>query len=806
MDAMATPAFPQPMNTHYVDLVSPEAVEVVKRFFLSLRAENDTFFLMDQITERLKVFLEQENGLPATVAASLRRLFKGCQEIMLMGDYTYALIRPKIGVKRILRLHPEEPRMEEVSRGHYLEVRDTYVQGYELANRTGLTINFAPFFQDYPKVKQPDELGQGISLLNRHLSAQLYQDPRIFKRALVEFLQGCHMGAQNILISEYLSAPDSLLNAVETALPMLSDLPADTPFHKISHELRKLGFEPGWGNTTARIAETLGMLQQQLESPDPGRFERFLGRLPLIRHVVMVSPHGWFAQQDVMSRPDTGGQVTYVLDQARAIESYLCEQFENAGLDIAPQIVILTRLIPESEGTTCGQPRERVIGSQHSTIVRVPFRYEDGQTVQHWISRFKIWPYLETFASEARTVLLSEFQGKPDLIVGHYTDGNLVAHRLADDLGVTHCAAVHALEKTKYLFSDMHWADMEDDYHFSCHFTADLIAYNSADYIISSSFREIGGNEAEMGMFESYECFSMPGLYRVASGFDPQLARHNIVPPGVSEDHFYPFTNREQRADEIRQMLDTAFLAPEPGPESIGRLDNPDLPPIFAMSRLDRVKNLPGLVELFGGSKSLRSVANLVISSSLTDPGQSNDHEEIEVATRLHELIDQYDLHGHVRWRGCPLNKHEAAEAYRVMADHGGVFAQPAQLETFGLTVVEAMACGLPVVVTCFGGPSEIVEHEVSGEVINPNLQEDFAFALERIVSDRDKWLRYSEGGKKRVLEAYTWVSHARKIVRLSNVYSYWNYLEVMNRPALDQYIHTLYHTVFRPRAIAVLE
>ena len=34
-------------------------------------------------------------------------------------------------------------------------------------------------------------------------------------------------------------------------------------------------------------------------------------------------------------------------------------------------------------------------------------------------------------------------------------------------------------------------------------------------------------------------------------------------------------------------------------------------------------------------------------------------------------------------------------------------------METFGLTVVEAMSSGLPTFATCFGGPLEIIEHGI---------------------------------------------------------------------------------------------
>ncbi len=78
---------------------------------------------------------------------------------------------------------------------------------------------------------------------------------------------------------------------------------------------------------------------------------------------------------------------------------------------------------------------------------------------QNWISRFEIWSYIETFAVDAEKELLAEFQGRPDLIVGNYTDGNLVAFLLSRRLKVTQCNVAHALEKSKYLFSNLVIAD-----------------------------------------------------------------------------------------------------------------------------------------------------------------------------------------------------------------------------------------------------------------------------------------------------------------------------------------------------------
>ena len=70
---------------------------------------------------------------------------------------------------------------------------------------------------------------------------------------------------------------------------------------------------------------------------------------------------------------------------------------------------------------------------------------------------------------------------------------------------------------------------MDAKYHFSCQFTADLLAMNSADFIVTSTFQEIAGGEEGVGQYESYAGFTMPGLFRVIQGVDIYSPRFNIV-------------------------------------------------------------------------------------------------------------------------------------------------------------------------------------------------------------------------------------------------------------------------------------
>lgn len=70
-----------------------------------------------------------------------------------------------------------------------------------------------------------------------------------------------------------------------------------------------MGFEKGWGNTAYRVSESVHLLLDILQAPDAATLEKFLGMIPMVFNVVILSPHGYFGQANVLGLPDTGGQV-----------------------------------------------------------------------------------------------------------------------------------------------------------------------------------------------------------------------------------------------------------------------------------------------------------------------------------------------------------------------------------------------------------------------------------------------------------------------------------------------------------------
>lgn len=109
---------------------------------------------------------------------------------------------------------------------------------------------------------------------------------------------------------------------------------------------------------------------------------------------------------------------------------------------------------------------------------------------------------------------------------------------------------------------------------------------------------------------------------------------------------------------------------------SSGILKDPSKPILFSMARMDRVKNLTGLVESYGKNPKLRELVNLVLVAGYHDVKKSNDREEIAEIEKMHGIIKEYNLNGQFRWISSQTNRARNGELYRYIADTRGAFVQ----------------------------------------------------------------------------------------------------------------------------------
>jgi sucrose-phosphate synthase len=202
-------------------------------------------------------------------------------------------------------------------------------------------------------------------------------------------------------------------------------------------------------------------------------------------------------------------------------------------------------------------------------------------------------------------------------------------------------------------------------------------------------------------------------------------------------------------------------------------------PCIIVSSRLDEKKNIIGVVNAYTRSVELQQSARLgIFIRGIDDPFTEIDRLAPGEQHTLRPILAEIDRAG-LREQVFFLDvqsQTELAATYRYFAKLGSVFALTAFYEPFGLAPIEAAACGLAVVATRNGGPSEIFADD-AGVLVDPFDDRSIAEGLLEGIAAAE---RYASVGRQRVEERYVWEKTAKA------------YLDVITEGATRAYSDTL--------------
>ena len=135
--------------------------------------------------------------------------------------------------------------------------------------------------------------------------------------------------------------------------------------------------------------------------------------------------------------------------------------------------------------------------------------------------------------------------------------------------------------------------------------------------------------------------------------------------------------------------------------------------------------------------------------------------------SRIDELIQQVSSLGltdHVKFTG--FVDHEEVPSYFNMLDIA-VFLSTLDSESFGVAIIEASACGKPVVVSDVGGLPEVVEDGVTGTVVPKMNAKAAAKAIEKLIDDEELRRSMGQKGRERVKKHYDWSRNVRQMIEI---------------------------------------
>lgn len=453
-------------------------------------------------------------------------------------------------------------------------------------------------------------------------------------------------------------------------------------------------------------------------------------------HIAFLNPQGNFDAHDSYwtAHPDFGGQLVYV------------KQLALAMAELGHTVDILTRQISDPAWPEFAARFDAYPGIEGVRIVRLPAGPNE------FLRKELLWPYLVR-DWVPNVIRFYEEEGRmPDALTAHYGDGGLAAALISARTGLPYTFTAHSLGAQK--MDKMHvtrenLAEMDAHYLFSRRILAERLAMNRSLVNITSTAQE---------RYDQYAHAAYRGAVEPADD-----AHFAVVPPGVA---MYVFDRDSRYAEEDAVHAHVhAMLARDLRPE------RREFPCIVASSRLDAKKNHLGLVQAFAENPELRARANLVIVTGYLDDPLADYSAagagEREVLDSLLAVIEEHNLRGEVSFFAL-RGQGELAAGYRCLAKLRSIFCLTALYEPFGLAPLEAIAAGLPAVVTQFGGPSESLREgeQEFGILVDPTDPAEVSAGLLALASDAAIWARYAEAGYQRVLARYRWERTAEGYLR----------------------------------------
>ncbi len=434
-------------------------------------------------------------------------------------------------------------------------------------------------------------------------------------------------------------------------------------------------------------------------------------------HIVFMNPQGNFDPKDsyLTEHPDFGGQLVYVKELAQAMSK------------LGHKIDIVTRRIRDASWPEFSSDEDSYPGFEESLRI---LRFSFGGN--KFLNKEELWPYIPDLVDK---MLKFYGENQPDFITSHYADGGYAAKIALDLGGIPFSFTGHSLgaqKLDKLAITNKNWSSLNEKFKFSKRIAAERISMKYAAKVFVSTEQERD---------DQYRHALYQGA--IDTGDDQKF---EVIPPGVNETVF----NQKESVIDIQQ---TSKL------DAISGLC--DKPVILVSSRLDKKKNIDGLVQAYSESSALRNAASLVLCiRGIDDPKRDIAklaNEEKKVLGSIIDIIDSNEMEKQVYFLNISSQR-DLAATYRYFARRGSVFALTSLYEPFGLAPIEAAATGLVPVVTKNGGPADIFS-DGSGILVDPICPNSIGNGL---MEGIERHSELSNAAAKRVHEKFLWSNTAK--------------------------------------------
>ena len=405
-----------------------------------------------------------------------------------------------------------------------------------------------------------------------------------------------------------------------------------------------------------------------------------------IKNICMLSTHGYFDPVPQVGRTDTGGQVVYVLQLAKALSTGKIK------------VDIYTRWFDRSK-----RQIDPVPGYPDVRVIRIP------TGPWEFIPKEEIYDILPELA-ENMIGFIREKNLSYDLFHGHYVDAGVVALDVATAFDKPAFFTAHSLGAWKREQMGGDPEEMEKKYKFNRRISEELRIFRLVK-------AQTVTTKVQKGKIEQLYGFTSDNMV--------------VIPPGVDVHIFRPIKPGDRK---IKTGLPNRY--------------------IFCLGRIDPNKGHDLLLNAFDIVRKVIPAIDLVIGGGSPKPQQ----RELEVLSAMKKIIAEKDMHSRVHIVGYVPD--ELLVPFYQQAE---LFVLPSIFEPFGMTALEAMACGKPIVASKFGGIKDVISSGDHGLLVDPSNINEFADAIIMLLKDRRLAESMGQEGCKTVHRSFSWEAIAER-------------------------------------------
>jgi len=406
--------------------------------------------------------------------------------------------------------------------------------------------------------------------------------------------------------------------------------------------------------------------------------------------ICFLNPQGYVESRPPLGRTDTGGQVVYVLELAKALGR------------LGVQVDIVTLRFDGREEV------ERL--SSNVRIIRITCG-PDTFVVKEQL--YELMPILV----EKLYAYIMQNGLSYSAIHSHYWDGGYAGMLLQRRLNIPNIFTPHSLGKWKELGMAGDGITPEQ--------SAKLYRYKE----------RIAVEKRILRTANTILMLSQAQRVKLLQHYTVNFDKIRVVYPGVDMRVFKP--------------------------RKRGRPKNPELKTsnnILVVSRFVPAKGIDRAIDIFH-LMTQEIDCNLYIVTAKQDDYFSDEEITYEETVRAH--IKRYHLEDRATFLGYISNRRRLARLYR----EADIYMLPSRYEPFGLTTMEAMACGAVIVASDVAGSCELIIDSVNGFVVDMEDRKEVARVACNLLKDEKVRKRTSKNAVLTIKKHLAWDIIARRLI-----------------------------------------